>query len=79
MSHRLAIHLRDHLNTLIDQYEARLRTAPYYADLPPATRRDLERHILSLTADCPTVSMPICFCHCLTSSFSSKLVRVRRT
>lgn len=52
MFQRLGTHVREQLDRLIDQYDARLRTVPGYANLPEAARRDLERHVLEMVADC---------------------------
>ena len=49
---RLATQIREQLNSLVDQYDARLRMVPGYANLPQAARRDLEQHVLQLIADC---------------------------
>lgn len=45
---QLAMLIREQLDTLVDQYDARLRTMPGYSSFPEAMRRDLERHFLNL-------------------------------
>ena len=52
MHQRLATQIREQMNLLVDQYDARLRLVPGYADLPQPARRDLERRVLQLIADC---------------------------
>jgi PAS domain S-box-containing protein len=52
MFQRLATHIREQLDRLIDQYDARLHTVPGYANLPGPARRDLERRVLQIMADC---------------------------
>jgi len=47
---QLAMLIRDQLDTLVDQYDKRLRTMPGYSSLPEAMRRELERHFLNLIA-----------------------------
>jgi PAS domain S-box-containing protein len=44
----LATVLREQLETLVEQYDARLRHMPGYSSLPETMRRDLERHFLNL-------------------------------
>jgi PAS domain S-box-containing protein len=53
---RLATQIREQLNSLVDQYDARLRIVPGYANLPPAARRELAQGMLQLIADCLEVS-----------------------
>jgi hypothetical protein len=43
---QLATAIREQIDPLVDQYDARLRTMPGYSSLPEAMRRDLERHFL---------------------------------
>lgn len=52
MHQRLATQIREQMNLLVDQYDARLRLVPGYADLPQPARHDLERRVLQLIADC---------------------------
>ncbi len=52
MFQRLATHIREQLDRLIDQYDARLHTVPGYANLPESARRELERRVLQIMADC---------------------------
>jgi PAS domain S-box-containing protein len=52
MFQRLATHIREQLDRLTDQYDARLHTVPGYANLPESARRELERRVLQLMADC---------------------------
>jgi PAS domain-containing protein len=52
MFQRLANHIREQLNPLIDQYDVRLRTVPGYADLLEPVRRDLEQRVLRIIAGC---------------------------
>ncbi len=52
MYQRLATQIRKQLNSLVDQYDEHLRTVPGYANLPEPARRDLEKRVLQLIADC---------------------------
>ena len=52
MYHRLANQIRQRLNSLVDQYDARLHLIPGYASLPETTRRDLAQRVLNLVAQC---------------------------
>ena len=45
---QLATILREQLDTLVDQYDARLRHMAGYSSLPETARRDLERRFLDL-------------------------------
>ncbi len=45
---QLATIIQEQLDTLVDQYDARLRSVPGYSSLPEAVRRDLERRFLNL-------------------------------
>ncbi|GEM_PF-1289559 len=47
----LATIIREQIDTLVDQYDARLHSLPGYSSLPEAMRRDLERHFLNLIAE----------------------------
>ena len=49
---QLANAIQAHLDTLVDQYDARLQTMPGYVNFPAAARRDLERQMLNLIARC---------------------------
>jgi PAS domain S-box-containing protein len=49
---QLATAIRDHVDALVDQYDARLQTMPGYSRLPETMRRELERHVLDLIAQC---------------------------
>ncbi len=48
---QLATAIREQIDPLVDQYDARLCTMPGYSSLPEAMRRDLERHFLGLIAE----------------------------
>ncbi len=52
MYKRLAQHIRDEMDTLVDQYDVQLRLIPGYAELPGPARYDLERHVLELMITC---------------------------
>ncbi|HTP10600.1 MAG TPA: PAS domain S-box protein, partial [Anaerolineae bacterium] len=56
MHQRLATQIREQLNSLVDQYDARLRTVPGYANLPQTARRDLEQRVLQLIVACLEVN-----------------------
>jgi PAS domain S-box-containing protein len=49
---QLATTIRERIDLLVDRYDARLRLMPGYDHLPEALRRDLERHVLGLIAQC---------------------------
>ena len=52
MFQRLAARIREQLDSLVEQYDERLRTVPGYTNLPQPARRDFERHALQLIAEC---------------------------
>jgi PAS domain S-box-containing protein len=49
---QLAAAIRHDIAQLVDRYDAELRQRPGYDHLPEALRRELERRVLSLIADC---------------------------
>ena len=49
---QLANAIQTQLETLVDQYDARLQTMPGYVNFPAAARRDLERQMLNLMVQC---------------------------
>ncbi|HSD82902.1 MAG TPA: PAS domain S-box protein, partial [Anaerolineae bacterium] len=49
---QLATTIREQVDLLVDQYDARLRTRPGYSSLPEALRRDLERQFLNTIVEC---------------------------
>jgi PAS domain S-box-containing protein len=49
---RLAAQIRTQLSTLVDRYDAQLRAVPGYANTPEPARRDWERQVLTVMADC---------------------------
>src|SRR3972149_2810692 len=49
---QLAATIRAHLDPLVDGYDARLRSSAGYDRLPEALRRELERHVLHVLAQC---------------------------
>ncbi len=49
---QLAKAIRQQLDLLVDQYDARLRTMPGYSSLPEPLRRDLEQHLLNTMIEC---------------------------
>ena len=49
---QLAAAIRNDIDRLVDRYDASLHNMPGYDRLPEALRRDLERHVLNLIAQC---------------------------
>jgi PAS domain S-box-containing protein len=49
---QLAAAIRHDIEQLVDRYDAELRQRPGHDQLPEALRRELERRVLSLIADC---------------------------
>ncbi len=49
---QLATAIRGHAESLVDQYDARLRTMAGYNHLPENVRRELEHNVLDLIAQC---------------------------
>ncbi len=52
MYQQLATRIRQQLDSLVEQYEARLSVIAGYADFPQQARRDLAQQVLSLVAEC---------------------------